>query len=210
MTLATQPIQSIVVLRRPRFPETGSISPFSFQRLTNSFFRNSFPLIFIQIAPGGRGSKSEHPAKDVRPERVEGPIFSRSLPHLLAISFKVRTYKRCPANTPGINTSRHSRICIKTNEFNPTRICTYKTHSKQRTSTLIESTLTRFVTLTPLESALTKKVGGEGGNPMRLARRTFAEREVKTAPLLAPRKAQAGGACAGALSAVRTLDLRFA
>ena len=36
-------------------------------------------------------------------------------------------------------------------------------HSKQRTSSLIESALTRFVTLTPLESALTKKVGGGGG-----------------------------------------------
>ena len=105
MTLATQPIQSIVVLRRPRFPETGSISPFSFQRLTNSFFRNSFPLIFIQTAPGGWGSKSETQAK-LNPILLQRSTFKRSN---ALTSLESHPCAIVPANSHGI-TSLYKNI----------------------------------------------------------------------------------------------------
>jgi hypothetical protein len=66
-----------------------------------------------------------------------------------------------------------------------TTFCT--SHSKQRTLSLIESTLPRFVTVTLLESALTKKAG-EGGQPGAFCLLGhLRKREIKMAPLLAPR-----------------------
>jgi hypothetical protein len=79
-------------------------SPLYFQQLTNSFFGKSFPLIFIQIAPGGGGYEqvSEPSAVDCRPclpvlhSHTFAPFYSRIWTWPWAAkSFKAHSYEKC-------------------------------------------------------------------------------------------------------------------
>ena len=79
--------------------------------------------------------------------------------------FRIRTSKKRACNPCRINTSKRPRICIKTNDFNPIRIRTYKTARLAQKTKDFKSTRINTYAIShrnPLESALTKKVGGRG------------------------------------------------
>ena len=68
-----------------------------------------------------------------------------------------------PTNHSRINTSKMSRICIKTNDFNPIRFCTSKpVHPRQKTNNFKSTGINTyaFLSLTPLESGFPKEPGG--------------------------------------------------
>jgi hypothetical protein len=84
---------------------------------------------------------------------------------LLANSIRIRTYKKRAHIPCRINTSTASRICIKTNDFNPFRMNTYKTiHRILKTKDFNFLRINTY-TISPYKSLRinTSKKPGEGG-----------------------------------------------
>ena len=87
--------------------------------------------------------------------------------------FRIRTSRQRVRKSFRIRTCRDSRICIKTNDFNPLRICTYKLPSLAQKTKDFKSTRISTYAISPsnlFRIRTYKKGGGEGGTLLSLTR----------------------------------------
>jgi hypothetical protein len=131
-------------------------SPLSFQQLPHSFLAKSFSVRWIQTAMGGGGYHHL---------RSSCTCTSR-LWSLVPMPNSLRfcTYRNRAANPRRINTSRASRIRIKTNGFKPFRIRTYRpTGIIHKTNSFKPSRINTYTIPLPNQFRInTYKKGGRG------------------------------------------------